>query len=141
MPTRTAQATWQGTLKEGAGTIKTGSGAYDGPFSFSSRFEDGSGTNPEELLGAAHAGCFTMALNNRLFGAGLAPARIHTVAEVKLEKLESGLSITHIHLKTEGEVPGISEADFVAHAEATKDTCIISRALASVPMTVEATLL
>jgi osmotically inducible protein OsmC len=140
MPTRNAQATWQGTLKEGSGTVRLGSGAYDGPFSFVSRFEAGSGTNPEELLGAAHAGCFTMALNNRLFQNGLEPKRVHTTAQVSLEKGESGMSIAHIHLVTEAEVPGLSAEDFAAHAEAVKDACIISRALKSVPMSVEARL-
>jgi osmotically inducible protein OsmC len=140
MPTRTAEAEWQGTLKEGAGTVALGSGAFKGPFSFVSRFEDGSDANPEELLGAAHAGCFTMALNNRLFQNGFAPKRVHTVAHVLLEKSESGMSVSNIHLVTEAEIPGISEEDFRAHATAAKDTCIISRALSAVPMTLEAKL-
>lgn len=141
MPTRTAEATWQGTLKEGAGDIKLGSGAFEGPFNFSGRFESGTGTNPEELLGASHAGCFTMALNNRLFQNGVSPTRVHTTAQVSLERGADGqMSVSHIHLITEGVVPGIDEETFRQHAEATKDTCIISRALVSVPMDVEARL-
>jgi osmotically inducible protein OsmC len=140
MPTRNAEATWQGTLKEGSGSVKLGSGTFEGPFTWASRFDTGAETNPEELLGAAHAGCFTMALNNRLFTNGFAPVRVHTVAQVALEKGESGMSISHIHLVTEAEIPNIDEATFKQHAEATKDTCIVSRALASVPMTIDAKL-
>lgn len=141
MPVRSAEATWQGTLKEGEGNIKLESGAYDGAFNFVSRFESGSATNPEELLGAAHAGCFTMALNSRLFNNGFAPTRVHTVAQVSLEKGESGFGISHIHLITEAEVPNLSAEDFAAHAEATKESCIVSRALSAVPMSIEAKLL
>ncbi len=141
MPVRSAEATWQGTLKEGEGNIKLESGAYDGPFNFVSRFESGTATNPEEMLGAAHAGCFTMALNARLFNNGFTPTRVHTVAQVSLEKGESGFGISHIHLITEGEVPNISAEDFAAHAEATKETCIVSRALSAVPMSIEARLI
>jgi len=140
MPVRSAEATWQGTLKEGEGNIKLESGAYDGPFNFVSRFESGPTTNPEELLGAAHAGCFTMALNARLFNNGFTPTRVHTVAQVSLEKGESGFGISHIHLITEAEVPNLSAEDFAAHAEATKETCIVSRALSAVPMSLEAKL-
>ncbi len=140
MPIRSAEATWQGTLKEGEGNIKLESGAYDGPFNFVSRFESGPATNPEELLGAAHAGCFTMALNARLFNNGFTPTRVHTVAQVSLEKGESGFGISHIHLITEAEVPNLSAEDFAAHAEATKETCIVSRALSAVPMSLEAKL-
>lgn len=140
MPARIAEATWNGTLAEGNGNVKLGSGAYDGPYSFKSRFEDGSGTNPEELLGAAHAGCFSMALGARLGREGFTVNSIHTVAHVHLEKGEAGFSISRIDLVTEGDVSGIDAAAFQTHAEATKDTCIISKALASVPMTVAATL-
>jgi osmotically inducible protein OsmC len=139
MPTRNAHASWQGTLKEGEGTIKLGSGAYEGPFTFVSRFESGAGTNPEELLGAAEAGCFTMALNNRLFQHGETPSRISTTAQVTLEKGDAGLQITNIHLVVEGSVPGMSAEDFAAHADETGKTCIISRAIAA-PITVEAKL-
>ncbi len=141
MATRNAEATWQGTLSEGNGNMKVGSGALDVPFSFKSRFTEGDPmTNPEELIGAAHAGCFTMALNNRLFKEGLTPTRIHTVAHVQMGQTDAGTTITQIDLVTEGEVPGLDQAAFAAHAEATKDTCIVSRALASVPMTIQATL-
>ena len=142
MAVRTAEATWQGTLTEGNGTMSGGSGALSAPYTFKSRFtdEEASMTNPEELLGAAHAGCFTMALNNRLFKEGLAPSRIHTTANVHLEKTDAGQTITKIDLVTEGEVPGLDQAAFQAHAEATKETCIVSRALSAVPMTVTATL-
>lgn len=139
MPTRIAEAAWQGTLKDGAGSIKLGSGAFEGPFSFVSRFETGLGTNPEELLGAAEAGCFTMALNNRLFQNGFAPARISTRAHVLLDKTDAGNTIVNIHLVVEGSVPGISAEDFAAHAAETGKSCIISRAIAA-PITVETTL-
>jgi osmotically inducible protein OsmC len=139
MPTRKAEATWRGTLKEGEGSIKLESGAYEGPYTFVSRFETGSGTNPEELLGAAEAGCFTMALNNRLFQNGASPAHVHTAAHVTLDKGPTGSSISNIHLVVEASVPGMSQADFAAHAEETGQTCIVSRVIA-VPITVEAKL-
>lgn len=137
---RTAQAVWNGTLKEGVGAVKLGSGAFDGAYSFLSRFEEGTGTNPEELLGAAHAGCFSMALANSLSGQGFTVHSIDTTAHVHLERGESGLSIARIDLVTKGHVEGIDAEAFAAAAEATKDTCIISRALGSVPMTVAAEL-
>jgi osmotically inducible protein OsmC len=139
MPTRNAQATWEGTLKEGAGSIKLGSGAYEGPFNFVSRFEAGPETNPEELLGAASAACFTMDLNSKLFKGGFAPARVHTTAQVSLEKGEAGFAIANIHLVVEGSVPGISAEDFAGYAEESRKNCIISRAI-SAPITVEAKL-
>ncbi len=140
MPARIAEATWEGTLNEGNGSMKVGSGAFDGPFTFKSRFEDAPMTNPEELLGAAHAGCFTMALGARLGRGGFTVKRIHTTAHVHLEKGESGFAISRIDLVTEGEVEGIDQAAFKEHAEATKDTCIVSKALSAVPMTIQATL-
>ncbi|MBL8146774.1 MAG: OsmC family peroxiredoxin [Anaerolineae bacterium] len=139
MPTRIAEATWQGTLKEGSGSVKLGSGAYEGPFSYVSRFETGSGTNPEELLGAAEAGCFTMALNLRLFQNGFTPNHIHTTAHVQMDKTEAGNTIVNIHLVVEGSVPGISAEDFAVHAAETSKGCIISRAI-SAPITVAAKL-
>ena len=139
MPTRIAEAAWQGTLKEGAGSIKLGSGAYEGPYTFVSRFETGAGTNPEELLGAAEAGCFTMALNNRLFQNGFSPNHVHTTAHVQLDKTDAGMTIVNIHLVVEGSVPGISAEDFASHAAETGKSCIISRAIAA-PITVEAKL-
>ncbi len=140
MPARIAEATWEGTLNEGNGSMKVGSGAFDGPFTFKSRFEDAPMTNPEELLGAAHAGCFTMALGARLGRGGFNVKRIHTTAHVHLEKGESGFAISRIDLVTEGEVDGIDAAAFKEHAEATKDGCIVSKALSAVPMTIQATL-
>lgn len=139
MPTRTAYAVWQGTFKEGAGSIKLGSGAYEGPYSFVSRFESGAGTNPEELLGAAEAGCFTMALNLHLFQKGYEPTKVSTEAHVTLDKTDAGMAITNIHLVVEGSVPGLSEAEFVAEAEEAGKNCIVSRAIAA-PITVEAKL-
>lgn len=140
MPARIAEATWQGTLQEGSGTVKLGSGAYDGPFSYKSRFDEGTGTNPEELLGAAEAGCFTMALGARLSRNGFTVNNIHTTAHVHLEKVGDGMSITRIHLVTEGSIDGLDEAAFKEHAEETKKSCIVSRALTGVELSVEAKL-
>src|SRR4029450_10358527 len=117
MPTRRAAAEWKGSPADGGGRLKLGSGAFDGPYSFKSRFEEGqSATNPEELIGAAHAGCFTMALAAQLSAAGIAPSRIHTDARVKLEKVGQGFSITQIELETEAEIPGIDDTTFQKHA-------------------------
>ncbi|MDH5233356.1 MAG: OsmC family protein [Gemmatimonadota bacterium] len=140
MLTRTADARWMGDLKAGKGHVKTGSGALDGAYSFGTRFESAKGTNPEELLGAAHAACFSMALSNALNKAGHLPDHVHTVATVTMSKGDAGFVISGIHLKTEGKVKGLAAADFQQHAEATKKGCIVSQALASVPMTLEAKL-
>lgn len=141
MPVHIAEATWEGTLSEGNGHVKGGSGAFEQPFTFKSRFEEGQAqTNPEELLGAAHAGCFTMALGARLGKEGFNVKRIATMARVHLEKGEAGFGISKIDLVTEGEVEGIDLEAFKAHAEATKEACIVSRALAAVPMSVVASL-
>lgn len=137
---RTADAAWSGDLKSGRGHIHLGSGAFEGPYSFASRFEGTQGTNPEELLGAAHAGCFSMALSLALSTAGHVPTRVHTTARVHLDKSGAGFAITKIDLVTRGSVPGISAAEFQRLAEETKSGCIISRALASVPMTLDAAL-
>src|SRR5213593_4365735 len=107
MPNRKAEAVWTGALREGRGEVSLGSGAFKGAYSFSSRFESGTGTNPEELIGAAHAGCFSMALAAGLGKAGFAPKRIHTVANVSLEKVGDGFKITRILLQTEADVPNI----------------------------------
>src|SRR4029434_2191581 len=107
MPARIGSAVWEGTLKEGKGTMKLGSGAFEGPYSFQSRFESGAGTNPEELIGAAHAGCFSMALSAGLTRAKLTPRRIHTTARVHLENVDGSFRITRIELDTEGDVPGL----------------------------------
>ena len=140
MAVRKAEATWIGTLKEGKGTMKLGSGAYEGPFSYASRFEDGAGTNPEELIGAAHAACFSMALSSGLGKAGFTPTRISTRAEVTLGKVDEKTRITHIHLVTRGVVPGIKLDDFLKIAEATKEGCPVSAALQSVPISLDASL-
>src|SRR5437763_13997203 len=120
MPARLGTAVWEGTLKEGKGSMKLGSGAYEGPFSFKSRFEEGSGTNPEELIGAALAGCFSMALSANLEKAGHPAKRVDTKANVKLEMVEGGPSITTIELQNESEVPGIDEKEFQQQADTTK---------------------
>jgi lipoyl-dependent peroxiredoxin len=140
MPTRTSSARWQGSLKEGAGNLALGSGAFEGSYSFPSRFESGPGTNPEELLAAAHAGCYSMALANALSQAGHTVNSVETTAAVHLEKVESGMAITRIDLTTRGDVPGLDEAEFVKQAEATKTGCIVSRALSAVDMTLDAKL-
>lgn len=140
MAIRTANAHWEGTLKEGKGTMKLGSGAFEGPYSFSSRFEEGTGTNPEELIGAAHAGCFSMALAAGLTNAGFAPTSIRTSAKVHLTRDDSGPRISTIELDTEGEVPGIDEAAFQQHAENTKTGCPVSKALTGVEVKVNARL-
>jgi lipoyl-dependent peroxiredoxin len=137
---RTAEATWAGDLKSGTGSLKVGSGAFAGPFSFISRFEGNKDTNPEELIGAALAGCFTMALSNKLAQGGTPVTKVHTTATVKLEKTDAGLRIGRIDLVTRGQVPGLAETDFVKHAEDTKVNCIVSKALAAVPMSVDAKL-
>jgi osmotically inducible protein OsmC len=137
---RTAEARWNGDLKSGNGSVKLGSGAFEGPYGFTSRFENGAGTNPEELIGAAHAGCFSMALAAGLANAGHKPNRVSTTAKVTLDKGDQGFSITGIHLVTRGDVPGLSADEFKRFAEDTKQNCIVSRALSAVPMTLDAQL-
>jgi osmotically inducible protein OsmC len=137
---RQAEAEWKGDLKGGTGRVKLGSGAYEGAYSFTSRFENGKGANPEELIGAAHAGCFSMALANSLATAGFTPTSIHTNADVHLGKDDKGFMVNLIELKVDAVVPKVDEATFQQHVEKTKVGCIISRALASVPTTVKATL-
>ncbi|HET9821532.1 MAG TPA: OsmC family protein [Burkholderiaceae bacterium] len=127
MTTRTSTAEWKGSLKEGAGSMRLGSGAYEGPYTFASRFESGPGTNPEELIGAAHAGCYSMFLSALLSKAGTPPTRIHTTAKVHLG---DGPTIHLIELDTVGVVPGITEAAFLEQAEAAKKGCPVSKALA-----------
>lgn len=141
MPVRTGQAVWKGTLKEGAGTLRTGSGAYDGPYNFVSRFESGSETNPEELVAAAHAGCYSMALSAGLEKAGFKATRIATKASVHLEKLESGFAITTIDLDVEADVPGVDEKKFAEISEATKTGCPISKLLTGAKINLRARLL
>jgi osmotically inducible protein OsmC len=137
MPTRTSTARWQGSLKDGAGSMRLASGAYQGSFSYVSRFESGEGTNPEELIAAAHAGCFSMALSNILGKAGLTPNSIETSATVHLD-MPAG--ITKIELSTVGDVPGVEESDFVKYAEEAKANCPVSKALAAVEITLTASL-
>jgi osmotically inducible protein OsmC len=130
MPARTAQARWEGKLKDGNGNLKLGSGAFEGAYSFESRFQDGTGTNPEELLGAAHAACFSMALSAMLGEAGYDPASVATAAEVSIEEVGGDFKITAIKLRTEGDVPGISAEEFRQQAEKAKAGCPVSKALA-----------
>jgi lipoyl-dependent peroxiredoxin len=138
---RTAEAVWEGTLKEGKGSLKLGSGSYEGPYTWASRFADGSGTNPEELIGAAIAGCFTMQLGAYLSNGGNPPTRLHTTANVTLEKVNDVNTITRIDLVTDGQVPGVDAATFQQKAQEAKEKCIISRALAAVgEITLQATL-
>jgi osmotically inducible protein OsmC len=140
MPTRNAEATWEGNLKDGKGRIKFASGAFDGAYSFTSRFEDGKGTNPEELIAAAHAGCFSMALSHGLAQAGFTPKRVHTVAKVHLEKGPDGFGIPRIDLETEANVPGISDDVFRQQAETAKQNCPISKLLKAAQITLNARL-
>ena len=130
MITRKANAEWTGDLKTGTGNVAFGSGAYSGPYSFKSRFENGTGTNPEELVAAAHAGCFSMALSASLSGAGFPPSSIRTTAAVKLDEVSGGFAITSITLTTEASVSGIDNQTFQDIAAAAKKNCPISKALA-----------
>ena len=141
MAKRTASAVWEGTLKDGKGRVKLGSGAFEGQYSFASRFEEGTGTNPEELIGAAHAGCFTMGLTAQLARAGFTARRIHTGAKVKLEPNAEGPSITLIELEMEADIPGIEEAAFQKLALYAKENCPVSKALAGTEIRLKAKLL
>jgi osmotically inducible protein OsmC len=141
MAIRTGQAIWEGNLKNGRGKVKLGSGAFEGQYSFSSRFEEGTGTNPEELIGAAHAGCFSMALSHGLAEAGFNPRRVETVAKVHFEKMEAGFKITLIELQTEAEVPGIDNRQFQELANKAKINCPVSQALAATEIRLDALLI
>ncbi|WP_337844755.1 OsmC family protein [Thermus sp.] len=132
MPVRKASAVWEGGLRTGKGVMRLGSQAFEGPYSFPSRFEEGAGTNPEELIAAAHAGCFSMALSAALEGAGYPPKRVSTEARVHLETVEGRPTLARIELVTEAEVPGISPEEFLRLAEEAKAGCPVSRALAGV---------
>ena len=143
MPTRSASAHWSGSLSDGSGAISTETGALsDKPYSFSSRFEDDgeAGTNPEELLGAAHAACFTMQLSHNLAEAGHPPSRAETTAQVHLKQIEGGFEIPKIHLVLEADVPGISEDEFRDIANSAKENCPLSKVLAAAEITLDATL-
>lgn len=141
MAVRSSEAVWTGTLKDGSGKMKFGSGAYEGTYTWSSRFENGKGTNPEELLGAAHAGCFSMALSSNLGKAGFTPLQIHTTAQVTLEPVEGKNLISKIHLETEVKVDGISDEQFQQIAQIAKQNCPVSVALSNVPIRLTARLL
>lgn len=141
MPVRTADAQWDGQLKDGSGTMRFGSGAFEGQYSFSSRFEEGTGTNPEELIAAAAAGCFSMQLSGLLGAAGHKVARVHTTAEVRIDKDGDGFTITGVALRSEAEVPGLDHDDFQRVAEDAKRTCPVSRLLTGAPIALEAKLL
>ena len=140
MAQRTADAVWEGGLKDVKGNMKLGSGAWQGAYSFGTRFEEAPGTNPEELIGAALAGCYSMALAAGLGRDGHQPQRIATSARVHLEKQDAGFAITRIELTTQGTVPGIDEAKFSEAAEATKTSCPVSKALGGVQISVDAKL-
>ncbi len=139
-----ANARWEGTLKEGNGKMRLPSGTYEGPFSFATRFEKGvsrdTGTNPEELIAAAHAGCFAMALSGQLASAGFTPDYIDAEAEVTMETGSSGANITKSHLVVRASVPGIDDAAFQEHAENAKSGCPVSKALSGLEISVDATL-
>jgi osmotically inducible protein OsmC len=141
MPVREANAEWDGTLSKGNGKIFSKSGTVNAPYSFLSRFENGRGTNPEELLGAAHAGCFSMALAMLLEQSGFIPKKILTTAKVHIDKERNEFVISMIELETQCEVNGIDEKTFAEKAEAAKKGCPVSMALAATNITLKARLL
>jgi len=141
MVERTADAEWRGSLSEGNGFMRLGSGAFEGRYSFKSRFENERGTNPEELIAAAHAGCFSMAFALMLGQAGFTPRRIHTSAKTHIERAGEGFKITHIDLETEAEIPGIDDERFQEQAQVAKQGCPVSQALAGTQITLKARLL
>ncbi|HWE08944.1 MAG TPA: OsmC family protein [Solirubrobacteraceae bacterium] len=132
MATRNGTAEWRGDLRSGSGTVAVDSGLFSGKYSFKTRFEDEPGTNPEELVAAAHAACFSMALSNILTEAGHAPESVNTTAKVHLRMLDGGPAINQIDLVTEGSVTGIDQEDFAGYAQQAKEGCPVSRALAGV---------
>ena len=132
MPRRKANARWDGALTDGAGTMRMASGAYEGAYSFQSRFEEGEGTNPEELIAAAHAGCYSMALSGVLGQSGHDPESVETEATVQIDKVEDGFHISRILLRTRARVPGLDEETFREAAEAAKEGCPVSQALGGV---------
>ncbi|RAK35482.1 osmotically inducible protein OsmC [Actinoplanes lutulentus] len=141
MPIRTASARWEGNLTEGSGTVKTGKGGLQGNYSFKSRFEEGEGTNPEELIAAAHSGCFSMAFSKGLADAGFTPTSVETVAKVRMDKVDGGFGVTGIELETVGDVPGIDDTTFQKIAEGAKENCPISKLLSpGAPITLVAKL-
>ena len=138
MPTRTSSAVWKGNLTEGTGTMRVGNGYYEGPFTRASRFADGDGTNPEELLGAAHAGCYSMFLSALLAKSGFTATEIRTTANVTIA---DGPTITLVELNTEGVVPGCDEPTFLEHAQRAKEGCPVSKALAAIEIKLNAKLM
>jgi lipoyl-dependent peroxiredoxin len=137
MPVRKAQAVWKGTLREGSGIMKLSGGAYEGPYTYASRFEEGTGTNPEELIGAAHAGCFSMFLSALLTKAGFTPTSVDTTATVHLE---AGPTISLIELNTVANVPGLDDAGLQQYAAEAKAGCPVSKALSAVEIKLNASL-
>ena len=133
MAVRNGSAEWRGDLQDGAGTLSVGDGVFEGQYSFASRFEEGSGTNPEQLIAAAHAACFSMALANILSQAGHAAESVSTSARVQLRNVDGAPTLTRVDLETEGKVPGIDEQQFQQYAEEAKAGCPVSRALAGIP--------
>jgi osmotically inducible protein OsmC len=133
MTARNGSAEWQGSVESGSGTITVGNGVFEGAYSYESRFGEAAGTNPEQLLAAAHSGCFTMALANGLSAAGHAPESLRTNARVQLRNRDGVVTLARIDFETEGDVPGIDERQFHAYAEAAKRDCPVSRALAGIP--------
>ncbi len=140
MPTRNAEAEWNGGIMDGKGNMRLGSGAFEGAYSFKSRMEEGTGTNPEELIGAAHAGCFSMAFSAALGKAGFEPKSIQTKAAVRFDKVGDGFAITKIDLTTTAEIPNIDHAKFQEIAEAAKEGCPVSKALAGTEINLQASL-
>ena len=140
MPVRKAEAEWDGTLQEGKGQMRFGSGAFEGQYSFGSRFEEGTGTNPEELIAAAHAGCFSMALAGALGRAEFPPSHVSTTADVHLNKTDEGFRIQRIDLHTEASVPGIDDGKFQEIATATKSGCPVSVLLSAAEINLDAKL-
>jgi osmotically inducible protein OsmC len=133
MTVRSGSAEWHGNVESGSGTVTVGDGVFEGAYSYDSRFGEGNGTNPEQLIAAAHASCFTMALSNILSGAGHPPQSLRTTARVQLRNIDGAPTLTRINLDTEGRVLGVDEQQFQAHAEEAKRACPVSRALAGVP--------
>lgn len=140
MPTRQSEAQWSGDLKSGNGTMKLGSGAYQGAYTFKSRMESGPGTNPEELIAAAHAGCYSMALSAMLSGAGHVPKSVHTTAKVSFDQVPGGFAITKIDLDCQANIPGLDNDKFQKFANDAKASCPVSKALSSVPINLTAKL-
>jgi osmotically inducible protein OsmC len=133
MAVRNGSAEWRGDLQSGAGTVNVGDGVFEGQYSFASRFEEGTGTNPEQLIAAAHAACFSMALANILSEAGHAPESVDTKANIQLRNVDGAPTLTRVDLETEGRVPGIDQAQFQEYADQAKQGCPVSRALAGIP--------